>query len=238
MRVGRSERSARRPPPLPLGASSSRRAIVVGEGSGRPHERALLLALPDFVWVPGLAEQTSERSTTWPDGAEARGAAVPDPMPYGASPRIASVIRPVFSVAGRILPATANSEPARAASHLEGRSASGGGAKRLDSPGAEATSRLAYPHDFPKTPPVYAGVMVQEATQATSTVSSGAAVAYQATLAQGVVVGRPPGGRHDGGNAEGRRGHRTRAPQLHRASRCRWCRRRSRPARSGSVHRR
>ena len=59
---------------------------------------------------------------------------------YGASLRVGLVIRRVFSVAGRIRPATTSSEPARATSHLKGRSASGGGAKRLDSTGAEATS--------------------------------------------------------------------------------------------------
>ena len=69
------------------------------------------------------------------------------PMPNVTSHRVDSVIRPVFSVAGRSRPATASTEPARAASHPTGPERSGGGAKRLDSPGAEATRRLPYPHD-------------------------------------------------------------------------------------------
>ena len=66
--------------------------------------------LPDFVWEPGLAEETSERSTPSPDGVEARGAAAPHSRPYGASHGIASTLRPAFSVAGRIRPAVTVSE--------------------------------------------------------------------------------------------------------------------------------
>ena len=55
-------------------------------------------------------------------------------------------------MAGRNRPATTSPEPARAASHLKGRSDSGGGAKRLDSTGAEATPLLHLPTRFPEDP--------------------------------------------------------------------------------------
>ena len=53
---------------------------------------------------------------------------------------------------GRIRPPTTSAEPARAASHLNGRSDSGGGAKRLDSTGTEATPLLHLPTRFPEDP--------------------------------------------------------------------------------------
>ena len=53
---------------------------------------------------------------------------------------------------GRIRPPTTSAEPARAASHLKGRSDSGGGAKRLDSTGTEATPLLHLPTRFPEDP--------------------------------------------------------------------------------------
>ena len=53
--------------------------------------------------------------------------------------------------------AITSSEPARAASHLKGRSASGGGAKRLDSTGAEATPPDSTTHTIPGRPPISKG---------------------------------------------------------------------------------
>ena len=69
------------------------------------------------------------------------------------SVRAVSVIRPVYSGAGRSCPAITSSEPARATSHPKDRSDGGGDARRLDSPGTEATLRLICPHDSLKTPP-------------------------------------------------------------------------------------
>ena len=98
-----------------------------------------------------------------PQGSESAGAgqrhAVRPPrtlMSYGASQSVGFLIRPMFfSVAGRIRPATNSFEPARAASHLKGRSAIGGGAKRLDSTGAEATFSHYLPTRIPEDPSVW-----------------------------------------------------------------------------------
>ena len=71
--------------------------------------------------------------------------------PQGAHPPlpVVSIVRPLLSVAGRIRPAITSSQPARAASHPKDRSERGGGAQRLDSPLAEATSLTRCPHRFP-----------------------------------------------------------------------------------------
>ena len=108
--------------------------------------------LPDFVWVPAWPG-ASERS------AISLGRAAPPScirparsIPTGTLCSVVVVIRPVFSVAGRIRPATTSSEPARATSHPKDRSVRGGGAERLDSAGAEATLAPDLFTRFPEDP--------------------------------------------------------------------------------------
>ena len=86
------------------------------------------------------------------DGQKQAGNLPRAPIPNVTSYRVDSVIRPVFSVAGRSRPAITSSEPARASSHPTDGSDSGGSAKRLDSAGAEATPTPHLPTRFPEEP--------------------------------------------------------------------------------------
>ena len=104
------------------------------------------MALPDFVWAPNAPGPSQ-------DGQRQAGHLRRAPMAqrHVAPGRLGHPAR-VYPVAGRSRPAITSSEPARAASHLKGRSASGGGAKRLDSTGAEATPPTHLPTRFPEDP--------------------------------------------------------------------------------------